>query len=209
MRPKPRRRRAIRERAKAGRTALTRQAPLRKSLNPFPRRLLRNPLATWQRSTLEDGRNSEVLVDTGAGSHLFVKGFDPKSKVVGDSGGRGLVTVTGEPLTTGPKRQSVVQARDGQSFSIEYNESEKINFSVLSSGQAATKGCWTIIGPNKHCLVLDKNAEKVREALKGNSVHPTGKETWGLLAAIEGQCEGTQRGAGSSGHASRQEGRPG
>ena len=126
--------------------------------------------------TLEAGRSSEVLVDTGAGSHLFVKGFDPKSRVVGDSGGRGLVTVTREPLTTGPKRQSVVQARDGQSFSIEYNESEKINFSMLSSGQAATKGCWTIIGPNKHCLVLDKNAEKVREALKETACIPLEKK---------------------------------
>ena len=32
--------------------------------------------------TLKAGQSSEVLVDAGAGSHLFVKGFDP---VVGDS----------------------------------------------------------------------------------------------------------------------------
>ena len=115
--------------------------------------------------TLEASQGSEVLVDTGAGSHLFVKGFDPNSQVVGSGVGKGLVTVTGEPLSVGPKRKSVVQARNGQSFSIEYNESEKINFSVLSSGQAASKGCWTIIGPNKQCLVLDKHAETLRKAL--------------------------------------------
>ena len=39
-------------------------------------------------------------------------------------------------------------------------------FSALSAGQAATKGCWTVIGPNNQCLVLDKDAEKLREALK-------------------------------------------
>ena len=89
-----------------------------------------------------------------------MKGFDPNSKVVGDSTGKSLVTVTGEPLVIGPKRRSVVKAHDGQSFSIEYNESEKVGFSVLSAGQAATKGCWTVIGPEKQCIVLDKNAEE-------------------------------------------------
>ena len=116
--------------------------------------------------TLEAGQGSEVLVDTGAGSHLFVKGFDPNSKAVGKGSGKNLVTVPGEPLSIGPKRHSVVQTHDGQSFSIEYNESDKVSFSVLSAGQAATKGCWTVIGPNNQCLVLDKNAEKLKEALK-------------------------------------------
>ena len=116
--------------------------------------------------TLKAGQSSEVLVDTRAGSHLFVKGFDPNSKIVGDSTGKSLVTVTGEPLVIRPKRRSVVQAHDGQSFSIEYNESQNVGFSFLSAGQAATKGCWTVIGPEKQCIVLDKNAEKLKKALE-------------------------------------------
>jgi len=40
-----------------------------------------------------------------------------------------------------------------------------LNFSVLSSGLAATKGTWTVIGPDVQCLILDKNAHKVRKAL--------------------------------------------
>ena len=48
---------------------------------------------------------------------------------------------------------------------MEYAESDKVNFSVLSSGLAATKGTWTVIGPDVQCLILDKNAHKVRRAL--------------------------------------------
>ncbi|CAE7846389.1 GIP, partial [Symbiodinium necroappetens] len=54
---------------------------------------------------------------------------------------------------------------DGQGFSVEYAESDKVNFSVLSSGLAASKGTWTVIGPDVQCLILDKNAHKVRRAL--------------------------------------------
>ena len=50
---------------------------------------------------------TQVLVDTGAGSHLFVKGFDKGSQIVPGSGGKELVTVTGEPLSSGPKLKRV------------------------------------------------------------------------------------------------------
>ena len=108
---------------------------------------------------------TQVLVDTGAGSHLFVKGFDKGSQVVPGSGGKELVTVTGEPLSSGPKLKSLVKTKDGQAFSVEYSESEKVNFSVLSAGLAAAKGTWTIIGPDVRCLVLDKNAQQLRKVL--------------------------------------------
>ena len=108
---------------------------------------------------------TQVLVDTGAGSHLFVKGFDRGSQIVPGSGGKELVTVTGESLNSGPKLKSLVKTKDGQSFSVEYSESEKVNFSVLSAGLAATKGTWTIIGPDVQCLVLDKNAHQLRRVL--------------------------------------------
>ena len=108
---------------------------------------------------------TQVLVDTGAGSHLFVKGFDKGSQVVPGSGGKELVTVTGESLSSGPKLKSLVKTKDGQAFSVEYSESEKVNFSVLSAGLAAAKGTWTIIGPDVQCLILDKNAHQLRRVL--------------------------------------------
>ena len=108
---------------------------------------------------------TQVLVDAGAGSHLFVKGFDKGSQIVPGSGGKELVTVTGESLSSGPKLKSLVKTKDGQSFSVEDSESEKVNFSVLSAGLAATKGTWTIIGPDVQCLVLDKNAHQLRRVL--------------------------------------------
>ena len=58
-----------------------------------------------------------------------------------------------------------LKTSDGQGFSVEYAESDKVNFSVLSSGLAATKGTWAVIGPDAQCLILDKNAHKVRRAL--------------------------------------------
>ena len=107
----------------------------------------------------------DVLVDTGAGSHLFTKGFDSSAQAVGGPTGAGMVTVTGEPLSTGEKKRSRLKTLDGQGFSVEYAESDKVNFSVLSSGLAASKGTWTVIGPDVQCLILDKNAHKVRRAL--------------------------------------------
>ena len=108
---------------------------------------------------------TQVLVDTGAGSHLFVKGFDKGSQIVPGSGGKELVTVTGKSLNSGPKLKSLVKTKDGQPFPVEYSESEKVNFSVLSAGLAAKKGTWTIIGPDVQCLVLDKNAHQLRPVL--------------------------------------------
>ena len=94
-----------------------------------------------------------------------MKGFDKGSQVVPRSGGKELVTVTGESLSSGPKLKSLVKTKDGQAFSVEYSESEKVNFSVLSAGLAAAKGTWTIIGPDVQCLVLDKNAQQLRKVL--------------------------------------------
>ena len=44
----------------------------------------------------------DILVDTGAGSHLFTKGFDSKAQAVGGPTGAGMITVTGA-LKHGPK----------------------------------------------------------------------------------------------------------
>ena len=59
-----------------------------------------------------------------------------------------MVTVTGEPLSTGQRMKSNIKTADAQAFSVEYAESEKVNFSVLSAWLAATKGTWTVIGPD-------------------------------------------------------------
>ena len=88
----------------------------------------------------------EVLVDSGAGSHLFTKGFDKQAIEIDSIPDNGMVTVTGQPLSTGRKKRSVFKAGSNK-FSIEYSESDKVNFSVLEAGKAAEKGTWTVIGP--------------------------------------------------------------
>ena len=106
----------------------------------------------------------EVLVDSGAGSHLFAKGFDKHAVEIDAKPDNGMVTVTGQPLSTGRKKRSVFKAGSSK-FSIEYSESDKVNFSVLSAGKAAEKGTWTVIGPQQQCMILGKDANKLKKAL--------------------------------------------
>ena len=91
------------------------------------------------------GSCKHVLVDTGAGSPLFEKHFDPNATTKTKGSSSGMVTVTGETVDTGFKKKSVIAVNNGTKFSVEYFESDKINFSVLSAGQAARCGVWTVI----------------------------------------------------------------
>ena len=75
-----------------------------------------------------------------------------------------MVTVTGEPLSTGILKRSIINTDAGK-FSIDYAESDKVQFSVLSAGKAAERGTWTMIGPGQQCMILGKNANKIKKAL--------------------------------------------
>ena len=75
-----------------------------------------------------------------------------------------MVTVTGEPLSAGKLKRSIIKT-DAGSFSIDYAESDKVQFSVLSAGKAAERGTWTVIGPSQQCMILGKNANKIKKAL--------------------------------------------
>ena len=88
----------------------------------------------------------KVLVDTGAGDHLFMKGFDIAATTIHGTG-RPLVTVTGESLCTGERRKSVLGLSGNSKLSIDYSESDQVRFSIMSVGTAASKGLWTVIGP--------------------------------------------------------------
>ena len=74
----------------------------------------------------------------------------------------------GEPLSSNQKLKSQLETSAG-TFAVEYSESEKVQFSVLSAGQAAAKGTWTVIGPGVQCMVLDKHAQKLRHAVENTS----------------------------------------
>lgn len=106
----------------------------------------------------------EILVDTGAGNHLFVKGFDGHATHVSQGNDVGMVTVTGQPLSTGPRKKSTIQTDAGK-FTVEYHESDKINFSVMSAGKAAQKGTWTVIGPDVQVLIPKQNAGFIKDAV--------------------------------------------
>ena len=75
-----------------------------------------------------------------------------------------MVTVTGEPLTTGSLKRSIIKT-DAGNFSIDYAEPDKVQFSVLSAGKAAERGTWTVIGPGQQCMTLGKNANKIKQAV--------------------------------------------
>ena len=109
------------------------------------------------------GLEKDILIDSGAGSHLFEKGFDDNAINVGSSR-VGMVTVTGEPLSTGNLKRSIITT-DAGNFSIDYAESDKVKFSVLSAGKAAERGTWTVIGPGQQCMILGRNANKIKKAL--------------------------------------------
>ena len=107
----------------------------------------------------------EVLVDTGAGAHLFKQGFDPAAEV-GQGISKEMVTVTGEKIPSARKKKSLFGLQGKGTLSVEYAESDKVKFSVLSAGEAATKGLWTVIGPNTQCVVGPQHAQNLKEALK-------------------------------------------
>ena len=109
------------------------------------------------------GLEKDILIDSGAGSHLFEKGFDDNAINVGSSR-VGMVTVTGEPLSTGSLKRSIITT-DAGNCSIDYAESDKVKFSVLSAGKAAERGTWTVIGPGQQCMILGRNANKIKKAL--------------------------------------------
>eukprot|EP00434_Breviolum_minutum_P041643 symbB.v1.2.037046.t1/scaffold5326.1/size28399/1 len=109
------------------------------------------------------GLEKDILIDSGAGSHLFEKGFDDSAINVGSSR-VGMVTLTGEPLSTGSLKRSIITT-DAGNFSIDYAESDKVQFSVLSAGKAAERGTWTVIGPGQQCMILGRNANKIKKAL--------------------------------------------
>ena len=107
----------------------------------------------------------EVLVDTGAGMHLFQAGFDQFATKLNSKANTGLVTVTGEPLETGGLKRSVI-ATEGGDFNIDYAESSKVGFSVMSAGQAALKGTWTIIGPDTQCMIVQQHSGLIQRAVE-------------------------------------------
>ena len=59
----------------------------------------------------------------------------------------------------------MIAVDNGKKFSVEHCESDKINFSILSGGQAAQCGVWTIIGPEFHAFVQDKNEKGLKNIL--------------------------------------------
>ena len=107
----------------------------------------------------------EILVDTGAGSHRFQKGFDPEA-VPGKSLNKQLVTVTGEALHTKERKKSELGLENNGKLQIEYFESEQIKFFVMSVGEAAEKGFWTVIGAAGGFLVPPLAADKPKQAVK-------------------------------------------
>ena len=110
------------------------------------------------------GSCKHVLVDTGAGSRLFEKNFDPNATTTTKGSSSGMVSVTGGNFEHRFQEESVVAVDNGKKFSVEYCESDKISFSVLSAGQAAQCVIWTIISPEFHALVQNER--------KGFEKHP-------------------------------------
>ena len=88
------------------------------------------------------GLEKDILIDSGAGSHLLKKGLMTMPSML-EVQGVGMVTVTGEPLSTGSLKRSIITT-DAGNFSIDYAESDKVQFSFLSAGKAAERehGPW-------------------------------------------------------------------
>ena len=108
-----------------------------------------------------------ILVDTGAGDHLFQAGFDPKA-VEAPGKGRQLMTVTGQDLCTESRKRSMFGVAGGGTLSIDYGVSDKVQFSIMSVGTAASKGMWTVIGPNTQCMVAPQHARELEEVVKNS-----------------------------------------
>ena len=58
------------------------------------------------------------LVDTGAGSRLFEKNFDPNATTTTKGSSSGMVSVTGETLDTGFKKKAWLQLTMLRSFRL-------------------------------------------------------------------------------------------
>ena len=76
----------------------------------------------------------------------------------------------------GDRKKSLIEADsnhgDRCNFTIEYDESEKMKFSVLSAGKAADAGVWTIIGPNCQCMVRSNETPNINKFLKNLDTIP-------------------------------------
>ena len=107
-----------------------------------------------------------------------------------------MVTVTGETLDTGFKKKSVIAVDNGKKFSVENCEPDKITFIVLSAGQAAQCGVWTI-GPEFHALVQDKDAKDLKNILNRTPAIPL-KKSRGVFWLLIKPLKGTNSNAGSS-----------
>lgn len=109
------------------------------------------PVTALPQVILDDGHDiiaalvpsTDILVDTGAGSNLFVKNFDPHAFECKDVSSKVLTTITGEPLKTPTKKQSYIETSGG-TFQINYSESHRVGFNVMSAGQAANRGTWNM-----------------------------------------------------------------
>ena len=120
------------------------------------------------------------MVDTGAGSHLFTKDFDPCAQSSLPSSKHHLITVTGEPSEMGERKKSLIEAEASSGnqckFTMDYDESEKMNFSVLSAGNPADAGVWTIIGPNIQCMVRSNETQHIKKFPKNVDTIPLVKK---------------------------------
>ena len=56
---------------------------------------------------------------------------------------------------------------DGGTLSIDYGVSDQVQFSIMSVGTAASKGMWTVIGPNMQCMIAPQHASALEKAVKG------------------------------------------
>ena len=117
-----------------------------------------------------------ILVDTGAGAHMFSKDFDPHARTKPPVTKSNLVTVTGEPLAMGSRKKSLIETEskfgDSCKFTVEYDESEKMQFSVLPAGKSADVGVWTVIGPETQCLITSRDTPKVHQMLNSLNTIP-------------------------------------
>ena len=88
----------------------------------------------------------------------------------------------------GDRKKSLIEADsnhgDRCNFTIEYDESEKMKFSVLSAGKAADAGVWTIIGPNCQCMIRSNETLNINKFLKNLDTIPLIKKR-GLLGALK------------------------
>ena len=99
------------------------QNPQRKPNAAAPHDDEREPLSAssgWKHVLIAalPGSCKHVLVDTGAGSRLFEKNFDPNATTTTKGSSSGMVSVTGETLDTGFKKKVWLQLTMVRSFRL-------------------------------------------------------------------------------------------